>query len=69
MAEDFKRLQNQLMLSEQNILHKVYTYISTESERYTREIMAEKNIQVPEEELHAIDHLNSQQKKGFQYDI
>ncbi|GAA0157298.1 hypothetical protein LIER_38429 [Lithospermum erythrorhizon] len=87
IAEDFKRLQNQLMLSEKSVLHKVlqgindtleplgrdineyplvpFTYIATESERYTRKVMAARNIPVPEEDLHAINYLNSQQKEAF----
>ncbi|GAA0157451.1 hypothetical protein LIER_38463 [Lithospermum erythrorhizon] len=39
-----------------------FKYTSSEFERYTREIMNEKNIPVPEEDLHAVNKLNFQQK-------
>ncbi|GAA0158038.1 hypothetical protein LIER_38576 [Lithospermum erythrorhizon] len=87
MAEDFKRLQMQLSLSDSDIQYKVlqgindtlesvgrdmneyhlvsFTYTFSDFERYTREIVAEKSIPIPEEDLHAINYLNVQQRYPF----
>ncbi|GAA0185095.1 hypothetical protein LIER_32383 [Lithospermum erythrorhizon] len=42
-----------------------FTYTFSDFERYTREIMAEKSIPIPEEDLHAINYLNVQQRYTF----
>ncbi|GAA0144917.1 hypothetical protein LIER_36036 [Lithospermum erythrorhizon] len=42
-----------------------FTYSAIESKRYTREIMAEKNIPISEDDLHATNQLNTKQKKVF----
>ncbi|GAA0182188.1 hypothetical protein LIER_30333 [Lithospermum erythrorhizon] len=44
-----------------------FNYTSSDFERYTREITTEKNIPVPNEDLHAINLLNAQQR--YAYDI
>ncbi|GAA0161914.1 hypothetical protein LIER_18121 [Lithospermum erythrorhizon] len=62
MAEDFKRTQSKLNLSDDEILHK---YVTSKFEQFTREITAERNIPVPEEDLLAIRQLNREQKVAF----
>ncbi|GAA0172854.1 hypothetical protein LIER_26591 [Lithospermum erythrorhizon] len=87
MSEDFRKIQDQLDLTETQILHKVlegindtlealgrdinefhlvsFNYVASEFERHTREIAAEKNIPIPEEDLHAINRLNAEQSEAF----
>ncbi|GAA0166263.1 hypothetical protein LIER_40156 [Lithospermum erythrorhizon] len=82
MAEDFKKVQGGLGLSENDIMFKVLQgindtfeslgrninefhlvsseFATSKSESYTREIIAERNIPVPEEDLHAINFLNKE---------
>ncbi|GAA0187495.1 hypothetical protein LIER_34783 [Lithospermum erythrorhizon] len=42
-----------------------FKYAASESERYTRELMEERNIPVLDEDLHAINLLNKEQKNAF----
>ncbi|GAA0164738.1 hypothetical protein LIER_20299 [Lithospermum erythrorhizon] len=62
MAEDFSRTQNQLKLSNEEVLQK---YVATEFECFSKEISAERSIPVPEEDLLAIHYLNIEQKFAF----
>ncbi|GAA0183205.1 hypothetical protein LIER_30665 [Lithospermum erythrorhizon] len=65
MAEDFIRVQTQLHLSNEEFHLVPFEYITTEFERLTREISAERSIPVPEEDLLAIHRLNIEQKAAF----
>ncbi|GAA0171615.1 hypothetical protein LIER_41192 [Lithospermum erythrorhizon] len=42
-----------------------FNYVSLEFERYLREIIVEKGIHVPDEDLHPINHLNVQHRYAF----
>ncbi|GAA0153123.1 hypothetical protein LIER_11437 [Lithospermum erythrorhizon] len=64
LAEDFKKAQMQLNLSNDDILYK-FKYSATEAQRYTREVTSEKNLPVPEEDLYAINELNQKQREAF----
>ncbi|GAA0147725.1 hypothetical protein LIER_36572 [Lithospermum erythrorhizon] len=87
MAEDFKKVQGGLGLSENDIMFKFlqrindtleslgrninefhlvsFKFATSESECYIREIIAERNIPVPEEDLHEINVLNKEQKEAY----